>query len=137
LCHVCGGNTLLDPVRPGAHVHGAVLEGLLAGRDPHRAPDQVGVGELLPRPLLAVVEQDRVPRRLERRGGPLRDLLGTGQDDDVDVVRGDRGGPADPVAVVALLAVAAAACESGGQEGGAQPSAGRHFRAETPPAAGK
>ena len=69
----------------------------------HRAADQVGVGELLARPQLTVVEQDAYALLLEpplELGGLL---LEPGQRDDVDVVRRDRSRPRDTVLVVVLL----------------------------------
>src|SRR5262249_35664005 len=60
--------------------------------------------ELLPRALVAVVEEDVEARGRECLGRMLRDLLPAGQRDDMDVVRCNRARPDDAVLVVALLA---------------------------------
>src|SRR5262245_60351533 len=100
---------ILDPNAPlvsGAavtDVHPAVLEALLARGYAHRAADQVGVGELLPRALVAVVEEDGASAGLESGRGPFGDLLGAGKRHQVHVVGCDRLGPCDSELVVPLL----------------------------------
>src|SRR5215210_125525 len=88
---------------PLSDVHGAVIERLLAHRNPNRAADQVGVGELLSRALVAVVEEDVGAGPVEFGGDLSRLLLEPGQNDDVHVVRCDGIRPLDAVLVVVLL----------------------------------
>src|SRR3954453_159758 len=58
-----------------ANVDRAVVQVLLAGRDPTRDAEDGGAGELPPRPCVTVVEQHVAASPLERRGRPLGDLL--------------------------------------------------------------
>src|SRR4029450_10457615 len=56
-------DTSLLARRTHAHVDGIVLHALLAGRDPDRDADEVGVRELLPRPCVRpAVEEYVLPR---------------------------------------------------------------------------
>src|ERR671931_429517 len=61
LFHASGDLRHLDSLFASAgaqeDVHPAVLERLLSHRHAHRETDEVGVRELLPRPLIAVVEE--------------------------------------------------------------------------------
>ena len=68
-----------------------------------RDPDQVGVGELLARPQVAVVEEDVEPRPVEGGGSLLADLLRALQHHEVDIVRGHGARPDDSLVVVLLL----------------------------------
>src|SRR2546423_6076637 len=86
-----------------ANVDRAVVQALLAGRDPTRDAEEVRVGELLPRPCVTVVEQHVPASRLERRGRALGDLLRAHERHDVVVEWRDRLGPDDPELVVVLL----------------------------------
>src|SRR3954447_14736952 len=86
-----------------ANVDRAVVQALLAGRDPTRDAEEVGVGELLPRPCVTVVEQHVAASRLERRGRTLGDLLRAHERHDVVVKGRDRLGPDDAALVVVLL----------------------------------
>src|SRR6478672_2088238 len=86
-----------------ANVHRAVLEALLAGRDPDRDADQVGVCELLTGTLVAVVEQYLTSRVRQRLRRPIADLVGPREHDDVHIVWSDRGRPDDAELVVSLL----------------------------------
>src|SRR5262245_19718096 len=90
-------NAPLLPGAPVPDVHRPVLEALPPRGDPDRAADQVGVRELLPRALVAIVEEHASSGRLERSRRLLGDLLGAGKRDDVHVVRCDRLGPRDAV----------------------------------------
>src|SRR6266571_2072081 len=86
-----------------ADVNRAVLERLLAHCDTHRNPDQVGVGELLPRPLIAVVQEHLVAGVVELRRHLLGALLEARQADHVHVVGSHRPRPFDALLVVVLL----------------------------------
>src|SRR6476659_4647964 len=99
------GNIDTSLVAGGAvpHVHGRVFQAFLARGNPERHPDQVGVGELLPGPQVAVVQEDLEPGRVESGGRLLADLLRALQHHEMDVVRRDRERPDDPVLVVVLL----------------------------------
>src|SRR5215216_3818198 len=61
LFHARGDLAELDPLlrapAPHEEVGSAVLERLLPDGEAHRATDQIGVRELLPRPLVAVVQE--------------------------------------------------------------------------------
>src|SRR3954470_1987198 len=82
-----------------ANVDRAVVQALLAGRDPTRDAEEVGVCELLPGPRVAVVEQDLAAPRLERRDGAVGELLGADERHDVVVERRDGLRPDDAALV--------------------------------------
>src|SRR5919198_527325 len=93
----------LLPALALAHVDGAVLGGLLPHRHPQRAADQVGVGELLARAQVTIVEQNVGTRSVESLRRLLGLLLEPRQRDHVHIVRGDRPRPPDALLVVTLL----------------------------------
>ena len=96
-----------SPPARGADVDRAVLERLLPDRDPQRAADQVGVGELLARRAASRSSSSTSSRRRERlqrsprplRPAPPPPCSAT----TCDVVGRDRPRPDDPVLVVVLL----------------------------------
>src|SRR5262249_14284071 len=63
--HVFQGHAHLLSARTVAYVPCSVFDRLLPDGDSHWAADEIGVGELLPRPEVPIVEQDRAAFRLE------------------------------------------------------------------------
>ena len=102
-----GGDPLVGAGRAVEEIHLAVLERLLADRDAERRADQVGVGELLARAAVAVVQEDVGAPVLQLVGEALaeRHRLGPrGLDhDDLDAVRRELRRPGHARLPVALL----------------------------------
>src|SRR5262249_25861560 len=88
---------------PPLHIDHSVLQGLLADSDTNRDPDQVGVGELLTRPQVTVVQKDLRARLGKCRRGLVSLLFGPGKYHDMNIVGSDARRPDNSLLVVALL----------------------------------
>src|SRR6266511_4869638 len=67
-------NAPLLPRGAVTHVDCPIFEAFLACSHPHGTADQIGIGELLAGPLVAIVEENDPAARLDRSRSPLRDL---------------------------------------------------------------
>src|SRR3954470_11494548 len=92
---------------PDLHLPLAGLDAALAEREPDRAAEQLGIGELLPRARLAIVVQGVEPGGLELLvelvGCLAGGLAGLAERDQVDIERGERLRPRDAGLVRELL----------------------------------
>ncbi len=70
--HVWDRNALVFGRCPRPDVDRAVLQGLPPDGHAHRSADEIRIGELLPRPLVAVVEEHVEPRRARSSRPPSR-----------------------------------------------------------------
>src|SRR3984885_8165737 len=95
------------PAPPDLHLHLAGTERALADGDAQGAPEELGVGELLPRSCIAIVVEHVEPELLELAVEPVREgtLLGAilAHDDELDVERRHRTRPGDAALVGVLL----------------------------------